>query len=783
MDPEEVFWNQAYFKRFADLFKTQVLPLTVVVGAGSSQEAGFPNWNGFVEGLIEQIKNLHGTAIADAFHEESLRHLNSVPDNWEKMSLIKGVLGNQYQFAVRALLKRENPVVPRSLSSLWKLNPNIFMTLNLDGLIHKSYASIKTGRTAIQETGTSVGGRNDTFSAQKQLCVELHGSIDDQKTWILTKEDLNSLFMNDRYLNFVRSSFSRSVVLFYGVGIDDLSLGGHLSYLRDIDFNSGEFFVLGKRGEKLIGEIGNYPVQPIFFPDDVSWDESLEVFSRIVSQYKPQDLSQDPVLRESLGKNYIPSPEDLISKEPNDIRLILDGIDKSLFFDGNGDFSYEKYKEFCEVYDSPIHLATRLQPNTKNNKWLNVNIESEAGKGNFGRVYVGSVDDGSRIAIKIAHAEVRDNSVMLESFRRGVSSMKILTDDNVSGTVSLVRASELPPSIMMTFIEGINYEEFVFQDGNSIDDVLKILVRVSEIVLSCHKHRMIVLHRDLRPANIMISGDYWEYIDTSNVFVLDFDLSWFKGATGSEYYMNSTQDLGYLAPEQLDRNSKYSTRSALVDVYGIGMLIYFSLSRSHPSANASNSSDWWEKCVSAGRRLYKNEYKSLSVRISSLIYRMTNSNQDNRPLLISAISELSKIREIISGGTIRDPNFAMMELLHHVNKDYLESGVEPNMDQHSFTTAGGSRILFELKGERISASFSHTMSESVDRSKRAKILENANERAIELVKTFGDVDRKNTSIGRGQYKITVEFDAPYESKELQIIRNKMDSLMSIITLN
>lgn len=783
MDSEEFFWKQAYFKRFADIFKTRVSPLTIVVGSGSSREAGFPDWNGFVDGLIDLFANLHGTAIADAYNEESLKNLETVTDNWQKMSLIKSSLGNQYIHAVRALLKKENPIIPSSLDNLWKLNPNVFMTLNLDGLIHKSFASLKTGRDYNSETGKSIGGRYDNFSNQKQLIVELHGNIDDPKTWILTKEDIDELFLSDRYLNFVRSLFSRSLVLFYGVGIDDLSVGGHLSYLRDIDFNSGEFFVLGRRGESLIEGVGNYPVQPIFIPDDMSWNQSLELFSNIVSQYSPKDTDYGPVMRENSGDNDIPSPDSLISMSPNEIRLILDRLDKSLFFGDDGLFSYDKYKEFCDQYDSPIHLSTRLQPETKNNKWLNVNIEAEAGKGNFGRVYVGSVEDGSRVAVKIAHTEVRDNPIMLESFRRGVSSMGILTDDNVSGTVSLVKASELPPSIMMKFIEGVNFEEFVFQDGNSIDDLFKILVRVGEIVLSCHKHKIIVLHRDLRPANIMVSGDYWENVDPSNVFVLDFDLSWFKGATGSEYYMNSTQDLGYLAPEQLDRKSRYSTRSALVDVYGFGMLIYFALSRSHPSANASLGSDWWEKCISAGRRVYRSDYRSLSLRVSSLIYRMTNSNQDVRPHLISAISEISKIRDIINGEVVRDPNFVMIELLHHINKDYFSEGVEPSLNYHSFNTVGGSQISFKLTGERISASFSHTMSESVDRSKRAKILENANARAIEIVKTFGDVDMKNTGIGRGQYRISIEFDAPYDIKEFVLIRGKLDTLLSIINLN
>lgn len=274
----EFLWKQDYFKRFANVYSQKVLPLTVFTGAGSSRTAGLPSWDELVEKLISQLISLRKGVFGDAFLEREIQEINSQSSNWDKIELLSRYLDSQYVYAVRAILKNESVSAPDALASLWKLSPSTFLTLNLDGLASQAYANLRTGVPLRTDCGFTIGGRMDTFSAGHNKLVELHGNIDEPTNWVLTQSDLEKLLQNRRYISYIRSILSQSLVLFYGVGIDDVSVGGHLKYLREIELNGGEFFILCKRSDSIINKIHDIPVQPIFL-EGHDWEKGLKIFS------------------------------------------------------------------------------------------------------------------------------------------------------------------------------------------------------------------------------------------------------------------------------------------------------------------------------------------------------------------------------------------------------------------------------------------------------------------------------------------------------------------------
>ena len=60
------------------------------------------------------------------------------------------------------------------------------------------------------------------------------------------------------------------------------------------------------------------------------------------------------------------------------------------------------------------------------------------------------------MAVKILHGDIRENKDMLTSFRRGVQSMRILSERNVTGMVPYIQAWEIPTSSVMELIDGPN---------------------------------------------------------------------------------------------------------------------------------------------------------------------------------------------------------------------------------------------------------------------------------------------------------------------------------------
>ncbi|MFL5342680.1 MAG: protein kinase domain-containing protein, partial [Gemmataceae bacterium] len=106
------------------------------------------------------------------------------------------------------------------------------------------------------------------------------------------------------------------------------------------------------------------------------------------------------------------------------------------------------------------------------------------------------------------------------------------------------------------------------------------------------------VHRDVKPENIIMkpgkTPQEWE------PHLTDFDLAWFSTAT-----IQTNDALGtvfYAAPEQLAKPNTASSRSKVVDVYSIGQVFYYLLSKSNPvpMEMANNARAFGERLKSWG---------------------------------------------------------------------------------------------------------------------------------------------------------------------------------------
>jgi serine/threonine protein kinase len=130
----------------------------------------------------------------------------------------------------------------------------------------------------------------------------------------------------------------------------------------------------------------------------------------------------------------------------------------------------------------------------------------------------------------VLHERIRNDPEMLQGFRRGVSSMRILGKASVRGIVPYCRASEIPAFVVMEFIEGPTLQQAVEQRIiRGWDALLRVAVDLADILRRSHQLPERVLHRDIRPSNIMLRNG-WDRGDDWELLVLDFDLSWHRGA-------------------------------------------------------------------------------------------------------------------------------------------------------------------------------------------------------------------------------------------------------------
>ncbi|WP_438747863.1 protein kinase domain-containing protein [Pararhizobium sp. O133] len=766
---------QPNFARLAKIYKEETKRLVIFCGAGSSREAGLPNWDELVDQLLESYLSLAAnTAVSEKLADEISNTVKYIPDNWSKISYLKNQMGAQFEIEARRILTPKSINCPTFFEHVWHLNPHALLSFNLDGFAANSYAKRKTGIVPNHLLGVDAPLSRLALGDSRPLIVDLHGQIDNPRSWILAREERDTLLAQHGYAEFLKSMFSHNLVIFYGVGLKDLTVSGQLGYLHQTGFVTGDYFLIKRKPDDEDMELAkNLPVSIVYTGDDKTWEAGFIHLVSELNKGSSADSIAYPVVSSVNISGSIPSPIEILKLDPDQIRSHLASTTKNFY--KNDAFDYESYSEFCKRYDTAIHISTRVNPNDAEQKWLGNRISSELGKGNFGKVYQAFTPDEKSIAIKVAHMEVRDDPAMLNSFRRGVQSMRILSDSGIRGVVRLLDASELPPSITMEYIEGIDLQKYINEYSHSnLRSKLEICLWICDILFECHSHEKIILHRDLRPSNIMISGPYWERVEKDNIIILDFDLSWFKGADGAEFYMNASQALGFLAPEQLNMKSNFSNRSALVDVYGVGMLLYFIVSGETPLANASTRIDWEQRVSQSSSQLFTKDWKSSKYLFSQLVLAATNENQKIRPQLPDFKERLETLIDVFGEKYPFDCDSCIIEFLCRLAAGGASIDYDAAARRGTHITGAGTRVDLITNGSTITCSISHTVGESANRHNRPKALTEALFKAKSKIETFAKVDEKFTSVVKGGSHLKFIITPPSDIRKFNTMFSGID---------
>jgi serine/threonine-protein kinase len=182
-------------------------------------------------------------------------------------------------------------------------------------------------------------------------------------------------------------------------------------------------------------------------------------------------------------------------------------------------------------------------------------IQKTIGSGGFGTVYL--ADDtwiNKRVALKVPHKQEVDFSELLREPRL----LAALDHPNIVGIVTAEKQENVF-FIVMDFVPGETLEARIARDG-----ALDLLVALDYTCQICnavdHAHRQGVLHRDLRPSNILVS-------EAGQLKVADFGTSRFL-----EIAAHGTTVIGsppYMAPEQFRGEAVFAS-----DIYSLGITMY-----------------------------------------------------------------------------------------------------------------------------------------------------------------------------------------------------------------
>ncbi|MEE2047891.1 serine/threonine-protein kinase, partial [Nocardiopsis tropica] len=182
------------------------------------------------------------------------------------------------------------------------------------------------------------------------------------------------------------------------------------------------------------------------------------------------------------------------------------------------------------------------------------------GRGGFGEVFLGEAPDGSRAAVKVLHATWAGDPEMRRRFTAEVEQARRVDGFCIAAILDAdPEAAE--PWIATEFIDGPTLQAAVKGDGPRAGVELQRLAVGTATALAAI-HAAGVVHRDLKPDNIMLAADGPRVIDFGIARALETTSVTASGIIGT---------VGYMAPEQLEGERLTSA----VDVFSWGSVMVY----------------------------------------------------------------------------------------------------------------------------------------------------------------------------------------------------------------
>ena len=185
------------------------------------------------------------------------------------------------------------------------------------------------------------------------------------------------------------------------------------------------------------------------------------------------------------------------------------------------------------------------------------------GVGGMARVYKARCHRLNRlVAIKILREDLAQDAELRRRFHDESQAVAMLSHPNIVAVYDVSRASDLE-YIVMELIDGITLKQYMQKKGNKLNwrEALHFITQIIKAL--GHAHSRGIIHRDIKPHNIMVLRD-------GSVKVADFGIARVMSGGHSTLTQEALGSVHYISPEQA-RGSRIDARS---DLYSAGVVLY-----------------------------------------------------------------------------------------------------------------------------------------------------------------------------------------------------------------
>lgn len=192
-------------------------------------------------------------------------------------------------------------------------------------------------------------------------------------------------------------------------------------------------------------------------------------------------------------------------------------------------------------------------------------LDAELGHGGMGTVYLAHRTDGEfdqQVALKVVSAHLR-TQFFTERFRAERQILAGLNHPNITRLLDGGVSASGDPFLAMEYVDGQTIDRYCDERLLTVPDRVRLFLEVCSAVE--YAHRQLVVHRDLKPGNILVTRE-------GTPKLLDFGTAKLLLAAPAESTTTRfhAMTLRYASPEQL-RGEPVSTS---MDVYSLGVMLY-----------------------------------------------------------------------------------------------------------------------------------------------------------------------------------------------------------------
>ncbi len=241
------------------------------------------------------------------------------------------------------------------------------------------------------------------------------------------------------------------------------------------------------------------------------------------------------------------------------------------------------------------------------------------GAGGMGEVFRAEHRTMNRqVAVKILSRKIADNRQLLERFFHEIRAVAKLMHPNIVTAFDAGSQNGIH-FLVMELVEGEMLSQRVSRLGPmSTAEVVHVLQQAADAL--DYAHRMGIVHRDIKPGNLMLTND-------GRLKILDFGLATFNKATGENtpekrMFMGTPE---YMSPEQVEHPDSVDGRS---DLYSLGATLFFMI-----AGRTMFSGEQMQVALAQMRQKPPALYEvrsDVDLRLDAIFQRLVAKNPDDR---------------------------------------------------------------------------------------------------------------------------------------------------------